>query len=325
MYYQLSKEERFLIDKMFNQEKKSIRKIAAILNRSPSTISRELKRNTSLGYYSFEIADKKSFDRSWHNHSMFLLKHQEFLEGFKKIYNKRTNGVKATCYKLKQQGVANCLSFKQSYNLIKSYRFVIKKSERLRQYYKKGGKRKSGIFSDVKSKRVLPMWLRPRNIDSRREFGHWELDLVIGKKATGYDNLLTFVERKTRNAVVLRVKSKNSMKINSLLYKAIKERGLFVRSITIDNGIEFEKIGLLASWLDIIVYRCEPYASYQKGSNEHVNGLIRRFFKKGTSFNEISDEDIRKMEFEINSMIREKFGWKSSLEMYEKEMKKLRK
>ena len=167
----------------------------------------------------------------------------------------------------------------------------------------------------------MPIWVRPKNIDLREEFGHWELDLIIGKKASGFDNLLTFCERKTRMLFICRIKSKNPMKVNSCLYKLIKANNLKVKTITTDNGIEFEKIGILANWIDCQVYYCEPYASYQKGSNEHLNGIIRRFYKKGFDFSTITDSDINDMQNQINHMSREIFNWKSSYDLYEYENK----
>ncbi|GAA5414408.1 IS30 family transposase [Ureaplasma ceti] len=169
----------------------------------------------------------------------------------------------------------------------------------------------------------MPIWVRPKYIDLRQEFGHWELDLVIGKKANGFDNIITFTERKTRMLFVTRLKSKNPMKVNSALWKLIKDNHLYVKTITTDNGIEFEKIGLLANWADCLVYYCEPFASYQKGSNENINGLIRRFYKKGTSFNDVTDEELLAMQNQINLMDREMFNWTSSYQMYQSEMKKM--
>ena len=111
------------------------------------------------------------------------------------------------------------------------------------------------------------------------------------------------------------------MKVNSCLYKLIKANNLKVKTITTDNGIEFEKIGILANWIDCQVYYCEPYASYQKGSNEHLNGIIRRFYKKGFDFSTITDFDINDMQNKINHMSREIFNWKSSYDLYEYENK----
>ena len=99
------------------------------------------------------------------------------------------------------------------------------------------------------------------------------------------------------------------------------ENHLYVRTITVDNGIEFQKIGLLAYWLNWKVYFYKPYASYQRGSNENLNGMIQRTYKKGTNFNEITDEQISNLQEEINNMPRQMFGWKSSNQIFD-EIKK---
>ena len=83
-------------------------------------------------------------------------------------------------------------------------------------------------------------------MDLRQEYGDYEVDLIIGRKSTGYDNLLTFKKRKSRKLFIKRVKNKNPMKINSIIKSIIDENHLHVNSITVDNGIEFQKIGLLA-------------------------------------------------------------------------------
>ena len=93
---------------------------------------------------------------------------------------------------------------------------------------------------------------------------------------------------------------------------------MHVKSITIDNGIECSNIGLLAKWINCYVYYCEPYTSYQRGSNEHINGIIRRFWKKRTDFSNLSNEEILDTQNKINQMPRDIFNWKSSLYLLKK-------
>ncbi|MDJ1647628.1 IS30 family transposase, partial [Mycoplasma phocimorsus] len=163
---------------------------------------------------------------------------------------------------------------------------------------------------------------RPKKIDLREEYGHWEADLVLGKRASGYRNVLTLTERKTRVGFAAFVNSKSPHEINSKLKEMIKHYNLIVKSITIDNGLEFEKIGILAKWLEITIYRAEPYASFQRGSNENWNGLIRREFKKGYNFNLITELDLLEVVNKINNMPREIFNWKSSQELFSLENRK---
>ena len=323
-YKHISSEERYLIDCLFNKERKSISKIAQILGRHKSSISRELKRNTGIDYsknnlaiYDCEIALCKATKRQEHKWFFHKDKYQDFIQAFKNNFENKYAGVKSTWYFLKKKYPnIKFPSWRQVYNWIRSRNWILKPSDRLRKYYVKGRKRKIGLFSKFKSKLVFPIWMRPKIIDKRIEFGHYEADFIIGKKESGFSNLITLTERCSRMTFIKKIQTKNPMKCNSVLYKMIKENNLNVKSITIDNGIEFEKIGLLASWIDAKIYFCEPYASYQRGSNEHVNGLVRRTWKKGTNFSLISDEEIDKIQNKINEMRREIFDWKSSKDVF---------
>ena len=323
-YYHLTREERHLIDFLFNEEHISINQIAKKIGRNKSTISREIKRNLNhYGEYQFYTADKKAFKRHSHKYLFHLTLYSEFSNLFKKFYDKRFHGVYATYQKVKKLLPSNLAipSVRQVFNWFKKGKWVLRRKDRLRTYVK-GRKRKSGIFSKFKEKYVLPIWVRPKYIDLRTEFGHWEADLIIGSKSTGFDNLITLNERKTRYLLISRIKSKNSMKLNSTIYQIVKENNLIIKSITIDNGIEFEKIGLLASWLKCKIYFCEPFASYQRGTNENLNGMVRRLYKKGTDFTTISDLAIRELQQKINQMPRKIFDWKSSEELFLEEMAK---
>lgn len=316
LYTQITNDERNIIDHLYNFQKKSINFIARSLGRSTSSISREIKRNTIVGKYAAVEADKKANYRKWHKHAFYLMKYSEFTDVFSKMYDKKCHGIEATCIKIgKLYPDMKQPTTRQVFNWVKDSRWVIKKSQRLRQYYKKGGKRTVGIYGKFKDKYVLPIWLRPKSIDLRQEYGHWEVDLIIGKREHGFHNLLTLTEKMTRENYIVKIATKNPMKCNSAIYKLIKSNDLIVKTITCDNGIEFEKIGLLAHWVNCKVYFCEPYASYQRGSNEHANGLVRRWFKKGTNFSEVSNEEIDKVQNMINNMPRKLFNWSCSSEI----------
>ena len=208
----LSHNERYLIDILFNQEQKSISEIAKTLKRSKSTISRELKRNTFDGFYDHNVAQEKTIRRRWHNHSMYLLKYEKFTDQFIQKFDKRYSGIKTTYYKL--QNNTTKITWRQIYNWIKSNRWEIKRKDLLRQYYLKGRKRKKGIFFKFTNSLIIPIWARPKYIDNRQEFGHWEMDLIIGKREHGFENLITFQERQTRMVFIEKIQSKNPMKLN---------------------------------------------------------------------------------------------------------------
>ena len=101
-----------------------------------------------------------------------------------------------------------------------------------------------------------------------------------------------------------------------MIKKLVETNKLYVRSITSDNGFEFDKIEILAKWLNCKVYYCNPYASYQRGSNENINGLVRRLYKKGRNFKEISDEEIYELQEKINNMPCKLLWWKSNNEKF---------
>ncbi|PAK21595.1 hypothetical protein CJJ23_01440 [Mycoplasmopsis agassizii] len=128
---------------------------------------------------------------------------------------------------------------------------------------------------------------------------------------------MNLTERLSRKSFVIHVDSKKPQEINEKLSILINEENLFVKSITVDNGLEFSKLNEVTQELKIMIYYCEPYASFQRGSNENWNGLIRRFYKKGTDFSFVSKNELKIVEDEINSMPREILGWKSSSEVYD--------
>lgn len=315
-YYHLDKNKRLIIEQML-QKNKSLRQIAKILGVNVSTVSREVKRNSHHEYgYLANYANYKTKKRKYHKYYFqyfFDENHQKFNKVFKEKYNKNFFGVKATLNWIKNNTDIKIPSFQTIFNWIKKGWWLIKRNERLRKIYKKGGKRTSHFVKRlIKNEYVFPIWARPKSIDLRLEYGHWEADLIIGKKSNGFDNLLVMIERKTRYVVIGKMPSKDGFKLNELIKKLIIKNNLTVKTITTDNGIEFEKIGLLAKWLNIKIYKSEPYASFQRGSNEHVNGIVRRLYKKGFDFTSLNDKEIQKLEDNINNMPREIFNWESA-------------
>lgn len=137
---------------------------------------------------------------------------------------------------------------------------------------------------------------RPIDINSRTEFGHWEIDTVIGEKSNNDNVLLTILERKTRYAIVLNIVSKTA---NAVMDAFSRLRSLFgeqfsqvFKTITGDNGSEFADLSTIESETDTKVYFTHPYSSFEKGTNERHNGLIRRFIPKGKRISDYSSDDI---------------------------------
>jgi IS30 family transposase len=158
----------------------------------------------------------------------------------------------------------------------------------------------------------------------RKEFGHWEIDTVIGKKSKGEEVLLTIVERQTRNAIIRKIPSKTADAVSNEFKKIQTFFGdrfcKVFKTITSDNGSEFSELHELESISSTKVYFTHPYSSFERGTNERHNGLIRRFIPKGKSINDYADEDISFIEEWMNSLPRKILGYNTPEELFEYEL-----
>jgi IS30 family transposase len=154
---------------------------------------------------------------------------------------------------------------------------------------------------------------RPEKINNREEFGHWEIDLVVGKQGTK-PVLLTLDERKTRHRLAVRLPNKSQKSV----LKALKRLGKHYRfrSITADNGSEFLDYKSIEKWLKTKVYYAHPFSSWERGTNENQNRFVRRFFPKGTDFSRISLGKLQQTIDFINNYPRSILGGKSSAQLF---------
>lgn len=167
---------------------------------------------------------------------------------------------------------------------------------------------------------------RPAEIAERVTFGHWEMDCVEGKKGTK-KTLLVLTERKTRLEIIRLMKDKTAASVIKALNSIERQYGaerfsLMFKTITVDNGSEFsDYIGIEKSCLRkgsrTKVYFCHPYSSYERGSNENQNKMVRRHYPKGCDFTSVKPADIRKLENWINNYPRGIFDYYSSNDLYE--------
>ena len=318
-YNHLSIKERYIIDILFNKEHRTKTYIANLIGRSISTISRELKRNFNEKKQKYEYwrAEQKAKRRSKHKYMFRLLKYQSFINFFYKNYKKEYHGVDIT-YQLAKTTLPEkkIPSLRQLYNWIKNRNFKITKRNLIHPTYVKGRRRKRSKVERMFDHWVLPIGVRPKSINERSEIGHWEIDTIMGQKAHGNHHLLTMVDRKSRFVHIKKVPSRSGWKMLKMLEDLIKTKQIKVLSLTTDNGWEFSRLGILAKKLNIKVYLCEPYCSFQKGTNENLNGLVRRTWPKTTRFNNISEEEIQKVADLINSMPRKMFGYKSAKDIH---------
>ena len=170
---------------------------------------------------------------------------------------------------------------------------------------------------------------RPEEVNSREEFGHWEMDSVIGQRGKSKNTLLVLTERKTRDEIIFKLPDKTAEAVVDAL-DALERKwgGMFkqvFKSITVDNGSEFAyceelECSILGEGKRTQLYYCHPYSSYERGSNENQNKMIRRHIPKGTDFDDKTDEEIEQIEGWINEYPRRTLGYCSSKELFEKEL-----
>lgn len=163
---------------------------------------------------------------------------------------------------------------------------------------------------------------RPACVDSRERFGDWELDLVLGSKSGKDHVLMTLLERKTRYYRIIRLADKTSESVMRAFEKLKIEYGekfsSVFKSITTDNGSEFSQLSELENTTQTKVYFAHPYSSYEKGSNERHNGLLRHFFPKGKRIDSFSDDEISDAELWINTLPRKTLEYATPRMLYRK-------
>jgi IS30 family transposase len=188
--------------------------------------------------------------------------------------------------------------------------------KKLMRYKWKYGKRKGadnrGKIADTKSIRK-----RPAGATNRTRYGHWESDTVLGKRKTGC--IATHVERKSGYLVAIALPDRREGIVSSATtdaFAALPSR--LKKSFTVDNGKEFADHKLLSELTGMDVYFCDPCSPWQRGTNENTNGLIRQFFPKGSSFEDLPGGKLEYVVQLINERPRKRLGFKSPSEVVSK-------
>ena len=175
---------------------------------------------------------------------------------------------------------------------------------------------------------------RPEEIDKREEFGHWEMDSVIGKRGVSKNVLLVLTERKTRDEIIFKLPDHTDEAVVAALDRLERRYGVdmfkqIFKTITVDNGSEFADVnGLERSILEegekrTHLYSCHPYSSWERATNEVTNKMVRRKVPKGTNFDDKTDEEIEGIENWINGYPRRIHGYRSAGELFTEELEKL--
>ena len=161
---------------------------------------------------------------------------------------------------------------------------------------------------------------RPEDIKKRDTFGHWEMDTVYSGKNKSKVCLLVLTERSTRREIIMKMKDRSASSTVKCLNKLYRSYGSMVfrkifKTITVDNGTEFSDYKNMTKYNKTKIYYCHPYSSWERGSNENANKLIRRFIKKGEDISQYTDRQIKDIENWINNLPRKIFNGLSSNDM----------
>ena len=323
----LSLKERIKIETLLN-ENKSKAYIAKALNRSRSTISREINKwvQDPNDKYTAELAqwnakddylNKRNLDKiSTHKplkHYVYkgLLKGwtPEQISGRIKIQYPKNN-IMAISHEAIYRHIYTRPQASLNKKLIK---LLVRKKTRRRPIIKVRGKG-SKIINQVS------IDYRPKHINNRQEIGHWEGDLIIGK---GQKSAIgTIVERKSRYTLIVKLKSRKADEVAKMFSKKINQLNKKLRkSMTYDNGIEMAKHQIITQKTGMKIYFAHPYSSWERGTNENTNGIIRRDFPKGTDFNLIDEKQLLKLQQKLNNKPRKIIGYKTPKEILEFELK----
>jgi IS30 family transposase len=318
-YAQLTREERYVIAhlRMF---KLSLREIGRRLNRHHSTISRELKRNGPTypgGVYWYDSAQPRAMARRAKPRHQRRRTHSE-------LYNYVTQRL---CACLSPELIAGRLALdypqhrlmRVSHETI--YRWIYRDAQAGGELYRglcrvHKRRRKQRRYASLRG--LIPGRVsiseRPSVADTRKRFGDWEGDTLYGGKTR--QCLLTHLERKSRYLLARKIADRQASTVAaakiaqfSVLPKSWR------RTLTLDNGKEFAEFQAVEKAIGLSVYFADPYSAWQRGSNENVNGLIRRFYPKGTDFSTVSDDELAWVVNWINNRPRKCLGYRTPHEV----------
>jgi transposase, IS30 family len=315
-YQHLTYEERCQIYAL-KQRGDSLSQIARQLRVHKSTVSRELRRNSCHKSYCCKQADARAQER-------------------RKLVNNRPHKMRPTVVieieaKLNQQWSPEQISgwlarhkpeYRVSHETIYRHVWADKRSggilfKQLRHHGKKYNKRGSGKAVRGCIPNRVGIEERPIVVDDKSRAGDWEIDTVSGRKGQGAA-IVSMVDRASKLTKLAKVPSKNAKIVAAALMKKLKTRQLkgVVLTITADNGKEFAYHEQIRRALGAMFFFANPYHSWERGLNEHTNGLIRQYFPKGESLDYVTQEDLDRVEILLNSRPRKVLNYATPMEVF---------
>lgn len=314
-YTHFTSSERIQLYQLRITEQHSIGSIARIMQRAKSSISRELKRNTDAAYavYLPDTAQARMSQRRQAAKQRFGTVSPGTIAAIKTRLA-QYHSPEQIAGRLKQEGLPS-VSYETIYQMIYAdyeglgtSKLYLRQSRKQRR--RKGvNQKRGGIPGRVGIEQ------RPAEADEKTVIGHWESDTVIGVNHTGV--VVTHVDKASKYLLAGLAKNKTVQQINQVtigLFEGVKTA--FRKTMTFDNGREFCGHQELAAELGLSTFFANPYHAWERGLNEHTNGLIRQFFPKGTNFKIVKPEALQKVVDLINHRPRKSLDYRTPSEVF---------
>jgi IS30 family transposase len=312
-YHQLTQEERYRITAL-RMCRCSRAEIARQLQRHPSTIGRELRRNVTHhdGEYRAEKAHSYATARRRRCRRRARFSAAEMAQVARLVRRKfspeqivgiwhRTGGLRISHETIYRQIRWD----KQAGGDLWRHTRILSKFGRKR--YRSHDSR--GVLPGKR-----PIGERPAAVERRRRVGHWEGDTVMGSDM--HHCVLTLVERKTGYAIIKKLKARTMHQVTHAASRAIRSHCRKFKTITFDNGTEFHDYARLEQRFPLKVYFATPYHSWERGSNENFNGLLRQYLPKGTCMSTVTQHRCNQIADDLNHRPRKRHGFKTPATLY---------
>jgi len=323
-YQQLAIEEREAIQ-LGLWEGESIRSIALKLGRAPSTVSREISKNVppEQRRYAPRLAHKRAKEKIKERGQRERLK-DDFIRSYVVEKLKEDYSPEQIAGRLKLEHPEYLISHEAIYQFIYAQYFREGYGDcrglDLRKYLKRKHKVRKRKYMPFPSgqgqlKNRILIDERPKEVAERKIQGHWEGDSLISRKS--YVGLNSLVERVSGLVFITKIKNGKSAETTKAVVKRLREVSPELRkTLTLDNGSENGGHEEIALRLNLNCYFAHPYHSWERGTNENTNGLIRYYLPKGTDFAKVKDERIRDIEHKLNTRPRKRLGFRTPLEVF---------
>jgi IS30 family transposase len=289
--------------------------IARRVGRSASTVSRELARNSTTDGYSAVTAHSLARQRRSRRPLVRKLQRRELNEYVRRKLVQRWSPDQIAGRRRREYSRDR----RQWVCAQTIYRWIATQPAEDRRHWEQflrfKGRRKPQNDRRGRLPQTVHVRQRPRVVDRRARYGDWEGDTIVGRRHSG--GIVTLVERKSGYLLAGKVPSREAGRVRRAigrLYQQIPAR--LRRTLTLDNGKEFAEHAELSAELDLSVYFAEPRCPWQRGSNEHTNGLVRQYCPKGTDFREVSRHTLEHIRQQLNDRPRQRLKYQTPNEVF---------